>query len=217
MSIRLSGMCVTFYSYASLLYLFEEIFIDEVYRFNASSPSPLILDCGSNIGLSVLYFKRLYPQSYITAFEPDRNSFALLKKNIGDNKLTDVAIHNLALGNISETRKFFLNTEPGSINNSLIKSDKSAGVDNVDTALLSEYIKTPVDLIKIDTEGAEGEIVHDLCRSGKIDQVNQLFFEYHLQCKVSYEDMDKLLVEKGLMRIAKEGTLNWYSRRGVAF
>lgn len=215
-SIQLRGIHITFYSYASLLYLFEEIFIDEVYRFNTSSPSPWIVDCGSNIGLSVLYFKKLYPQSRITAFEPDRVSFALLKKNIEDNNLADVAIHNLALGSNREERKFFLNAEPGSMNNSLIKTDKSADVDNVNTALLSEYINSRVDFVKIDTEGAEGEIIRDICESGKIDLVQQLFFEYHLHCPLSYADIDKLLVGKGMKRIANEGTetdkLNRYSR-----
>ncbi len=39
----------------------EEIFIDEVYKFETENPAPVILDCGANWGLSVIYFKFHHP------------------------------------------------------------------------------------------------------------------------------------------------------------
>ncbi len=36
---------------------YQEILIDEIYKFEAETDSPLILDCGANIGFSVVYFK----------------------------------------------------------------------------------------------------------------------------------------------------------------
>src|SRR5688572_3562695 len=44
-----------------LLHTYKELFEDEIYRFTAAHSSPLIIDCGANIGLSILYFKQLYP------------------------------------------------------------------------------------------------------------------------------------------------------------
>ncbi|MFN3803338.1 MAG: hypothetical protein ACK4SB_16860, partial [Belliella pelovolcani] len=44
-----------------LLALFREIFIDEVYTFEAFDHKPKIIDCGANIGVSVLYFKFRHP------------------------------------------------------------------------------------------------------------------------------------------------------------
>ena len=41
-----------------------------------------VIDCGANIGMSITYFKRLYPKSKIIGFEPDPKIFETLKKNI---------------------------------------------------------------------------------------------------------------------------------------
>jgi hypothetical protein len=40
----------------SFYYSYREICEDEIYKFISNKPNPLIIDCGSNIGLSILYF-----------------------------------------------------------------------------------------------------------------------------------------------------------------
>ncbi len=62
------------------MHSFDEIITQEIYRFKADTDAPLILDCGANIGLSALYFQRLYPKARIMAFEPDTHNFELLTK-----------------------------------------------------------------------------------------------------------------------------------------
>ena len=47
------------------LHCYREIFGDQVYRFIANRQDPLIIDCGANIGMSVIYFKYLYPDARI--------------------------------------------------------------------------------------------------------------------------------------------------------
>ena len=51
-------------------YLYREVFAEREYWFATDNPRPLILDCGSNIGMAILFFKSLYPDAEITAFEP---------------------------------------------------------------------------------------------------------------------------------------------------
>ncbi len=60
----------------------NEIFVEEVYRFQSDTNTPLIIDCGSNIGLSIIYFKRLFPEAKIIGFEPDNEIFKILENNI---------------------------------------------------------------------------------------------------------------------------------------
>src|ERR1700693_4874079 len=64
-----------FFSYSGFVCLFEEIFIRQDYIFVSRRPDPLIIDCGSNIGMSILYFKRRYPKARIIGFEPDPATF----------------------------------------------------------------------------------------------------------------------------------------------
>jgi FkbM family methyltransferase len=53
-----------------------------VYReIVASGKKPLIVDCGANIGASVLWFHARYPEAHIVAVEPAPDNFALLERN----------------------------------------------------------------------------------------------------------------------------------------
>ena len=42
----------------------------------------MIIDCGANIGISLIYLKMVLPQSKIIAFEPDPFLFDYLTRNI---------------------------------------------------------------------------------------------------------------------------------------
>lgn len=52
----------------SFVYQFKEIFFDEIYKFKTQKNNPIIIDCGANAGISILYFKKLYPNSEIIAY-----------------------------------------------------------------------------------------------------------------------------------------------------
>jgi FkbM family methyltransferase len=43
--------------------------------------TPLIVDCGANIGASSLWLKKRYPQASIIAIEPEQGNFAVLEQN----------------------------------------------------------------------------------------------------------------------------------------
>ena len=54
----------------------------QLYRaILASGKTPLIVDCGANIGASVLWFSARYPEAHIVAVEPAPDNFALLRRN----------------------------------------------------------------------------------------------------------------------------------------
>jgi len=43
--------------------------------------TPLIIDCGGNIGLSTVYLATMFPEAKVYVIEPDDDNFAILKSN----------------------------------------------------------------------------------------------------------------------------------------
>ena len=63
----------------------NDIFVKRTLAFATASPAPRILDCGANVGLASLFFRRAYPHARITAYEADPALFAILQANLGAN------------------------------------------------------------------------------------------------------------------------------------
>ena len=158
------------------IHTLDELFIDEVYRFKTSNFEPIIIDCGSNVGLSILYFKRLYPNSKIIGYEPDNDIFELLRKNIDTFELKDVQIHQKAVWINEEPLTFF---KEGTLGGHLIDNESTANdkILIVPTIRLKSLLKEKIDFLKIDIEGSEYTVLHD-CKEELIN-VENLFVEYH--------------------------------------
>ena len=56
-----------------------------------------MIDCGGNIGLSVIRSKQLYPDSRIVVFEPDPEFVPVLKRNLERNDAGDVEVIDAAV------------------------------------------------------------------------------------------------------------------------
>jgi len=175
---RLLGRETRYFGVPQLRWLWREIFVEECYRFVAETPRPRIIDCGSNVGLSILYFKRLYPGAQVTGFEPDPEAFHRLTDNIASHGLTDVALHNCALSD-QEGELDFYRSDTRSLRMSLFRSRSDGQRISVPSRLLSSFVTEPVDLLKVDVEGAEEAVLRDLVGTGRLRMVRHLHLEYH--------------------------------------
>ena len=173
------GYKVLFTSYSQLINLFEEIFVFQIYRFKGNGPRPFIIDCGSHLGLSLLYFKKLYPRGTALGFEPQAKMFSLLQYNVASNLKGSVRVFNAALANHKGTSAFYVDDAAGTLNAGLRNGRGKKVAGEVVTLRLSSFIDRPVDLLKIDVEGYEVEILRDLLSSGKIGLVREIVMEYH--------------------------------------
>jgi len=169
------------FDYWIITYLFKEIFITNDYYFKSDKNDPIIIDCGANIGMSVLYFKRLFPNSRIIAFEPNPNAFNLLEENIKENQLENVQLHNLALFDKETEISFFIDDSDATLKGSVQKGRGGSRELKVKAQKLSLFLKDidSVDLIKMDVEGAEVNIISDLVDSSCINKSKEYIIEYH--------------------------------------
>ena len=162
------GFHVRFFDYATFAYLFEEIFIEATYLFHSDTSMPRILDAGSNIGLSVLYFKWLYPDASISAFEPDQQTFAVLKENVERNGLKNVVLHQVALSD-QDGQATFHTDRDGSLGASLLEArNQTPSEQIVQTRSLAGYLKSDFDFMKMDIEGAEADCLADVAKQGRL-------------------------------------------------
>jgi len=92
-----NGFKVSYRNGYELEVIYDDIFAKNVYFFKSENPEPHIIDCGGHIGLAVLYFKSLYPRARIVTFEPNPETFFLLRENIVQNNLSGVRAINMAV------------------------------------------------------------------------------------------------------------------------
>ena len=157
--------------------MYKDIFVREVNPVKLYSQSPIILDCGANVGMFSLYCKYLYPNSKIYAYEPDPVNFNDLKYNLKGH--VGIILSNNAIGSKNETIRFY---SEGTGASSLF--DNSTNLNNrkeveVNSNSLKDIIKEQVkiDLLKLDIEGAEVDALH-VC-DGALGNVEQIIVEYH--------------------------------------
>jgi len=177
---QLFDYSVKFTDHIALQFLFHEIFDKETYRFSCVHDKPFIIDCGSNIGLSILYFKMRYPQANVIGFEPDDITFGLLAENIKNNNLHDVQLVKKALSDHEGTITFYTNNTGGDPGMNMFAPHGSCHTKKtVPVTQLSAYIDRPVDFLKIDIEGAETTVLVELAQTGKIKFIKEMVIEYH--------------------------------------
>ena len=171
----LLGFPLTFNDPASFPFMYREIFEKEVYYFPTENTHPFIIDCGSNIGLSLIYFKKIYPEATILGFEPDPEAFQTLQENISQSGVNGVELFNKGIWDCNTTLDF--RTE-GADGGRVATGTDSRNLVRIETVRLKEILDNKnIDLLKLDIEGAEFRVLLD-CRE-QLHDVKRIFVEYH--------------------------------------
>ena len=183
---RKPGTIVSFLNYSvrmndgpNFYILYKDIFVHRIYHFQAQRPDPLILDCGSNIGMSILYFKHVYPQARVIGLEPDPAIFPYLDENMTRNSLKDVQLVQAALGATEGVLTFYSDGKYASC----LAEHRPAEIPpgwtryEVPCVRLRDYLVEPVDFLKMNIEGAEWEVLEDSADS--LRKVREMVVEYH--------------------------------------
>ena len=147
------GTPFRFHHAASFAVTYKEFFFDEIYKFNpAISEIGVILDCGANIRLSVLYFFLNYPNHQIVAFEPAPAIFEILEENILDFNLSNVILHRKAVWTEKTELTFYFDGVMGGCVDHIFETTEQI-ITKVSEFPLSDWASENVDFLKIDLEG----------------------------------------------------------------
>ncbi len=159
--------------FLSVAWQIKEFFADQRMKFSTATERPVIIDCGANVGVSILYYKSLFPQAMITCFEPDPAVHACLKENLQANGIANVECRTEAVWVDGNGVSF---GSEGADGGSIMRSVNAVHLPSVRLKdVLRDHLA--IDLLKIDIEGAEVPVILDC--GGELKRVKYLYVEYH--------------------------------------
>ena len=163
-------------------------------RILRNGKTPLIVDCGANMGASAAWFNLMYPHSAIVAIEPAPANCQMLHQNLGH--MPNIRVVEAGIGPRDHTA--FLQDGGGGAwgyQTSDSPSNTKINMVSIDT-LLADYPDADYEpfILKIDIEGAELALfteaspiidrfpliiieLHDFCMPGR--HTSNAFFKFH--------------------------------------
>jgi FkbM family methyltransferase len=145
----------------------HEMFVLGEYDLPMEPTPKRILDLGANIGASVLFFQRRWPDARVVAVEASPHLAALLTRNVAG---LNVEVRHAAVAAQAGTVRFAASDE------SWAGSVGGDGGVVVPAVTLDELLEIPADLVKVDVEGAEFEV---LAAATRLDRVRAIVGEAH--------------------------------------
>ena len=183
--------------------LCRELVLQRVYEV-AGPPTGTVLDCGANVGMFTL---TAFPSAErVIAVEPDPGNFQLLSQNVARSGATNVELIEAAVWTTDGEVAFDAGSHStgGGIDNTGSLRVKSAALDT----LCETY--GPIELLKLDIEGAE----EDAILQSHFDGVNRIVAELHLHNPGDELPMIAALERKGF-RVEIVSAASLYTARWV--
>jgi FkbM family methyltransferase len=161
-------------------FIHSEVFEHEYYRLRFAAAPKTILDLGANIGLSAIYFARMFPDAKLACVEPEPNNVRVLGRNLKLNGV-DATIIPAAV-DVKDGRVVF---ELGDRDyaHRILAPGKRASRPTIEVEAISvpNILKRlsweRIDLVKIDIEGHEAELFARDC--DWLYCVDSVCLEYH--------------------------------------
>lgn len=157
----------------------DEVFMSDFYKFNTDNTQPVIIDCGANIGLSVLYFMHTHPEAIIHAFEPDTKNFNYLADNVKSYGWEKSVFIYKQL--VSDTAGFEYFEELGNAGSKIVNEDQqnefTAKIEKIRLKDFLLKLNTKIDLLKLDIEGSEFDVIPDL--KDLYPKIQKMYIEFH--------------------------------------
>ena len=144
----------------------------------------VIVDIGANIGVVTMNYLSRYPNAVVQAYEPNPRTYRILQQNIAARSLSGRArLWNEAVGRSPGTISL-TSAGPSTLFSAYTKTENSAKVVEAPLIDFNQVVRRceshgkPIKVVKIDTEGAEADILEGAANSS-LQVVSQFVIEYH--------------------------------------
>jgi len=147
--------------------VYQDTFLSQEYALVLPEDPSVIVDLGSNIGATVIYFALRYPSAKIYAFEPDPDNLKILRANVSafGNRVTVI---DRAIWSQADQVLKFHQVKGSHWSSSLYARSGETQTTEVMTETLDRFMErhglNRIDLLKFDIEGAEYEVFESFKR-----------------------------------------------------
>ena len=178
-----------------LPYIWKEIYFDSLYVDIVNGKKDMvIIDVGSQIGLTVQYFRDYAKKVY--AVEPSSESFEALAKNKEFNHWDNVEIFKYAIAD--KNGEMILNTLTSNRTCHSLINDYKQGGEKVKTIKMDTFFEEnkieKCDFMKFDVEGAEDMILRSEGFRKVKDKIDAIEVEFHYP---TWPDLVKYMIGLG--------------------
>ena len=160
-------------------FIFSELFLHKYYDFKMISKPDTILDLGANIGLTALFWSRVYPDSALACVEPMPNNLEVLKWNLRQNDVKATLIEGAVAVEDGEIFMEVAEKDYGhQIATNPVGNQNVIKVKAFSMNSILEKLEWPhIGLLKIDIEGYETYLLKNNC--DWLFKVDYIIIEIH--------------------------------------
>jgi len=160
----------------------------------------VVIDIGAHVGIVSIYLAKRYPFLMVYAYEPDKENYKRLVRNIEANGVAVTAINKAVTG---DGRRVYMGGDRASNSGGrsiYMETREAEPIESVTlAAIFTEHGIDRCKLLKIDCEGAEYEVL----RAGvsELDHIDHLRGEFHMGANLGSADELIALCERHIQDV----------------
>jgi len=188
-------------------YMITESWIHKCYtKYFEVEDDYIVFDIGANIGAFSMLAAHYAKNGMVYSFEPEKESFGLLKENVDLNNFKNIELINKAVSNKTGISNFYIsNTNAGGHSLYSSRADKKITIPTISFEEFIEKNKIKkIDFLKMDCEGCEYDILYN-CSNETFKKIKYISMETHkIEGKSKAIEMAEFLRMKGFMVIRED-------------